>query len=136
MVSPAEGNSNRDNNKRRGEESNKHNATPENPLNMDGLLPPDLGAVLGEGTYAVAKLNEGGEPEKIVSAGKAQLHENGISVEQQLNETMLLALGVKTTEEAHRALRGDGADSGSSSVSVGYNKKYAQGWSSIWGSSN
>lgn len=103
-------------------------------LNVGGL--PDLGAIIGEGTYAISQLNADGEPEKVISAGHASLHEEGISGTQQLDETMLTLLGVKTPDDAHRALLGDSGTCDPSSTTVGYNKKYAAGWESIWGSSS
>lgn len=133
MVSPNNDN-NRGNNKRREKDPKEHGATPDNALDVNGL--PELGEIVGEGSYAVAKLNESGETEKIVSAGTVKLHEHGISGEEKLGEVMLLAMGVKTTDDAHRALQGDNGRPDSSSLTMGYNQKYGEGWLKIWGSSN
>jgi hypothetical protein len=132
MVSPA-GDDKRNNNRKK--DSNKQEPTSENPLETGSM--PDLGDVVGLGTYLVSKVNQDGETVKVVSAGEAKLHEHGLALgTEQLGEVMLAALGVKTVDDAHRALHGDGADSGSSSTRVGYNRKYADGWNKLWGSSN
>jgi hypothetical protein len=132
MVSPA-GDDKRNNNRRK--EAKKEEPASDNSLETGSM--PDLGDVVGIGTYLVSRVNEEGEKVKVVSAGEALLHENGLVLgAEQLGETMLTALGVENIEDAHRALRGDGADSGSSSTKVGYSRKYAEGWKNLWGSSN
>jgi hypothetical protein len=132
MVSPA-GDDKRNNNRKK--EAKKQEPTSENPLETGSM--PDLGDVVGQGTYLVSKVNEKGEKVKAVSAGEAQLHEHGLVLgAEKFGEAMLTALGVKNVDDVQRALNGDGANSASSSVRVGYNPKYAQGWDKLWGSSN
>lgn len=110
--------------------------TNDQAANDEALTLPDRGPLLAEGAYLVTEVDANGEPTRAISAGPAQCYADGIVATERLGETMLSALGVKTLDDVERALHGDSGQPTNSSTTVGWNKKYAQGWDNLWGSSS
>jgi hypothetical protein len=130
-------------NDRRKSDVNKGNGAERKPDASDeGLSLPDRGLLMAEGTYSISVVDENGEPKRVISAGSTKHYADVIAGSEvivgteRLGEVMLSALGVKKHEDAERALIGDSGQPTSSSTTVGWNKKYSQGWDKLWGSSS
>ena len=92
----------------------------------------DLGAEVISVRYGACFTRN--EEESILSAGTVTLHENGITHNEQLGDSMLRILGATDEESALKALRDE--DGGSPSVRVGSTEAYRRGWQNLWGNNS